>query len=86
MASTNFLNDHKINVSDTGNTTYINSALGWLFSLDTQYAIEAKTEDVYTIRALSSFETLMIEILVMAIIPLIVVILGITIWIKRRHL
>lgn len=86
VASTNFLNDHKINVSDTGNTTYINSALGWLFSLDTQYAIEVKTEDVYTIRALSSFETLMIEILVMAIIPLIVVILGITIWIKRRHL
>ncbi|MBP3888462.1 MAG: GldG family protein [Cellulosilyticum sp.] len=86
MASTNFLNDNKINVSATGNTTYINSSLGWLFSLDTQYAIEAKTEDVYTIRALSSFETLMIEILVMAIIPLIVVILGITVWIKRRHL
>ena len=86
MSSTQFLDGNVLNVSATGNVSYINSALGWLFSLDTKYAIEAKTEDLYTIRALSSFETIVIEILVMVIIPLIVVILGITVWIKRRHL
>lgn len=86
MSSTYFLDSNTLNVSATGNSSYINSVLGWLFSLDTSYAIEAKTQDTYTIQALSSAQTLMIEILVMVIIPLIVVITGITVWIKRRHL
>ena len=86
MSTTSILDNTKINVSATGNANYINSALGWLFSLDTKYAIEAKTEHVYTIKALSSSEMIMIEILVMVIIPLFVVIMGITVWNKRRHL
>ena len=86
MANTYFLDSSTINVSATGNSSFINSTLGWLFSLDTSYAIEGKTEDVYTIKALSTTQTLMIELLVMVIIPLIVIITGITVWIKRRHL
>lgn len=86
MSSTYFLDSNTLNVSATGNSSYINSVLGWLFSLDTNYAIEAKTQDTYTIKALSSAQTLMIEILVMVIVPLIVVITGIIVWIKRRHL
>ena len=86
MSSTYFLDSNTLNVSATGNSSYINSVLGWLFSLDTNYAIEAKTQDTYTIKALSSAQTLLIEILVMVIVPLIVVITGIIVWIKRRHL
>lgn len=86
VANTYFLDNQSINVSATGNASYINSALGWLFSLDTSYAIEAKTQDIYTIKALSSTQTLMIEIMVIVIIPLIIIITGITVWVKRRHL
>lgn len=86
MANTLFLDSNTINVSATGNTSFINSALGWLLSLDTSYAIEGKTEDAYNIRALSTTEALMIELFVMVIIPLIIIITGITVWIKRRHL
>ncbi|MBE6023139.1 MAG: hypothetical protein E7231_07885 [Cellulosilyticum sp.] len=86
MANTYFLDTNTINVSATGNTSYINSVLGWLFSLDTSYAIEGKTEDVYTIKALSTTEVLIIELVVIVLIPLIIIITGITVWIKRRHL
>ena len=86
MANTYFLDTNSINVSATGNTNFVNSVLGWLFSLDTSYAIEGKTQDVYTIKALSTTQTLMIELFVMVIIPLIVIITGMTVWIKRRHL
>lgn len=59
---------------------------GWLFSLDTSYTIEAKTQDIYQIRALSSTKTIVLEIIAMVLIPLIVIITGITAWVKRRHL
>lgn len=86
MANTLFLDSNSLNVSATGNIDFMNSVLGWLFSLDTSYAIEGKTEDIYTIKALSTSQTLMIELFVMVIIPLIIIITGITVWIKRRHL
>lgn len=85
-ADTYLLDDQSINVAATGNASYINSALGWLLSLDTSYAIEAKTQDTYTIKSLPAPQTLMIEILAIVIIPLIVVITGISVWLKRRHL
>ena len=86
MANSYFLTNDLLNVSATGNEKFINSALGWLFSLDTSYAIEAKTQDIYQIRALSSTEAIVLQIIAMVIIPLIVIITGITVWVKRRHL
>lgn len=86
MANSYFLTTNYLNVSATGNSSFINSTLGWLFSLDTSYAIEAKTQDIYQIRALSSTETILIQIIAMVIIPLIVIITGITVWVRRRHL
>ena len=86
MANSYFLTNDLLNVSATGNAKFMTSTLDWLFSLDTSYAIEAKTQDTYEIRALSSTETIVIQIIAMVIIPLIVMITGITVWVKRRHL
>ncbi len=86
MANSYFLTNDLLNVSATGNANFINSALGWLFSIDTSYAIEAKTQDIYQIRALSSTEAIVLQVIAMVIIPLIVMITGITVWVKRRHL
>lgn len=86
MANSYFLTNDFLNVSATGNVNFISSTLGWLFSLDTSYAIEAKTQDIYQIRALSSTETIVLEIIAIVLIPLIVIITGITVWVKRRHL
>lgn len=86
MANSYFLTNDFLNVSATGNAKFMTSTLDWLFSLDTSYAIEAKTQDIYEIRALSSIETIVLQIITMVIIPLIVMITGITVWVKRRHL
>lgn len=86
MANSYFLTNDFLNVSATGNANSISSTLGWLFSLDTSYAIEAKTQDIYQIRALSSTKTIVLEIIAMVLMPLIVIITGITVWVKRRHL
>lgn len=86
MGNSYFLTNDFLNVSATGNTNFMNSTLGWLLTLDTSYAIEGKTQDTYQIKALSSTQTLIIEVLTMVIIPLIIIIMGITVWVRRRHL
>lgn len=86
MANTYFLDTGSLDVSATGNEAYINSVLGWLLSIDTNYAIAPKTPDTYTIKTLSTVQTLLIELVVIIIIPLIIIISGIIVWVKRRHL
>lgn len=81
-----FISDDYINVSATGNANLMTSSLGWLLSVDTGYAIEGKTEDVYAIKTLSSMQFVLTEVLVIIVIPLVIVIVGIVVWVKRRHL
>lgn len=75
----------QINVAATGNERLISSCLGWLLTIDTHYAIEGKAADTYALRTLSTAAILLTELLLVLIIPLIVMLTGIYVWIRRRH-
>lgn len=85
IGNTYGFSDKYVQVSATGNESFISSCLGWLLSVDTNYAIEAKTEDTYALRTISSTTALLIEALIVIVIPLIVIVLGIIVCIRRRH-
>ena len=86
MADSFFLDDQMISLDSTGNKEFLTNAFGWLFSIDNSYAIEAKTLENYNLRSISSSQLIIFGGLTMVVIPLVVLILGITVWVKRRHL
>lgn len=86
MADSFFLDDQMVSLDATGNKEFLTNAFGWLFSIDSRYAIEAKALENYTLRSISGSQLIIFGGLTMVIIPLVILILGITVWIKRRHL
>lgn len=79
------LSNDYINVSATGNESFITSSLGWLLSVNTNYAIEGKTKDTYALRPLSTTTMLLINGFIVIVIPVIVAIIGIVVCHRRRH-
>ena len=86
MSSSFFLDENMVNLDTTGNKELITNALGWLFSVDNSYAIQTKDIDTYNLRPISSSGFIIFGALTIVVIPGIILIFGITIWIKRRHL
>lgn len=86
MANSFFLDDKMTSLDSTGNKELLTNAFGWLFSIDNSYAIEGKSLQDYTLRSISNSQLVLCASLTMAIIPLIILVLGVTVWIKRRHL
>lgn len=86
MADSFFLDDQMVSLDSTGNKEFLTNAFGWLFSIDNSYAIEAKTLENYNLRSISSSQLIIFGGLTMVVIPLVILILGITVWVKRRHL
>ena len=86
MSSSFFLDENMVNLDTTGNKELITNALGWLFSVDNSYAIQTKDIDTYNLRPISSSGFIIFGALTIVVIPGIIIIFGITIWIKRRHL
>ena len=86
MSNSFFLDKNMVNLDTTGNKELITNALGWLFSVDNSYAIQAKDIDTYNLRPMSSSGFIIFGGLTIVVIPGIILIFGITIWIKRRHL
>lgn len=79
------LSNDYINVSATGNESFITSSLGWLLSVNTNYTIEGKTKDTYELRPMSTTTMLLINGFIVVVIPLIVAVIGIVVCVKRRH-
>lgn len=86
MANSFFLDTKMVSLEATGNTEFLTNAFGWLFSTDNSYAIEAKSLENYNLRSISGSQLILFGGLTMIIIPLIILILGISVWVKRRHL
>ena len=86
MANSFFLDENMVSLEATGNKEFVTNALGWLFSVDNSYAIQAKTLETYSLRPISSSGLIIFGGLTMIILPAIILIFGITVWIKRRHL
>lgn len=72
-------------VAATSNERFISSGLGWLLSTNTLYGIEGKSEDTYTLKALSTQQSLFINTFIVVVMPLSVCLLGFVICMRRRH-
>ncbi len=86
MSNSFFLDENMVSLDTTGNKELITNALGWLFSVDNSYAIQAKDLETFNLRPISSSSFIIFGGLTIVVIPGIILIFGITIWIKRRHL
>lgn len=85
-ANTLFLDDAALSLGAAGNQTLISNTLAWLSSIDTSFAIASKSFENYTLSTVTSSTLVYFGLLTIIIIPLLVIVCGIIVWVKRRHL
>lgn len=87
LADSYFIDDTKINLASTGNETFVTNCLGWLQNdSNTSFAIEGKAYNDYSLPAMNTAKLLIFGGIAVIIIPLIVIISGIVVLVRRKNL
>ncbi len=73
-------------ITSTNNIDFIISAMNWLVDQKIGVSIRAKSLGFNTITIPDAASVITLAILVVAVIPLLIIITGIIIWLRRRHL
>ena len=87
LADSYFIDNTKINLASTGNETFVTNCLGWLQNdSTTSFAIEGKSYNDYSLPAMTTSQLLIFGGLAVIIIPLIILIVGIVVLVRRKNL
>lgn len=82
-----FLDDTKVNLTSTGNVSFFTNTLAWLQDEEiSAYAISAKSRTDYTLPTITTTDLIIFGGLTIVVLPLIVVIIGIVVWLRRKNL
>lgn len=81
-----FTGNSIIDISSTCNSKFIQSTFNFLYSIKNPINIEGKSELDYKLRPISSKEMLLYEGFIIVVMPSIIIVLGIIMWLRRRHL
>lgn len=86
MSNTIFLDDTQLNISATGNLDLVMNGLLWLQDKEESLYIGPKAFTNYTLPPVNASTLLIFAGVSMVVLPLIAIITGIVIWLRRRHL
>lgn len=87
MADTMFLDNTQLNLSATSNINLVTNAITWLQNdVNTSFEIGGKSFTDYSLPAITTTHLVLFGGLAIIIIPLIIVIAGISVWLRRKNL
>lgn len=87
FANSYFIDETKLNLSSTGNETFITNCLNWLQNDTlTSFEIAGKASNDYSLPAMSTTKFLIFSCIAVVIIPAVVLIIGIIVLLRRKNL
>jgi hypothetical protein len=86
MANTLFLDSNQFNLNSTANVDFVTNSFLWLQNKSDSLYISPKVNTTYMLTGITNQHVITYAAITMLVIPIGIIVFGIVVWLKRRHL